>query len=188
VSELIVLFERATEGFGRRVHAIPRERWHDPTPCSEWDVRMLVNHATVEQLWVAPLVEGKSVTDVGTRFDGDQLGREPKAVWDAAVAAARAAFGETRALDGTVSLSGGDRATSEYCWEVLVDTLVHTWDLARGIGGDDRLDAELVELAYDRTLPVAEHLHESGLYAPSVPVGADAPLQVRLLALFGRRT
>ena len=32
------------------------QQWHDPTPCTDWDVRTLVNHVTVEQLWVPPLV------------------------------------------------------------------------------------------------------------------------------------
>jgi uncharacterized protein (TIGR03086 family) len=187
VSELIAQFERATQEFGRRVAAVGPGRWHDPTPCSEWDVRMLVNHVAVEQLWVPPLVEGRTVADVGQRLDGDQLGDDPPSAWDAAVSGARAAFGGGGALERTVSLSYGERPAGEYCWEVTVDTLIHTWDLARGSGGDERLDPELVELAYERTLPFAEHLHESGMYAEAVPVAADDPVQTRLLALFGRR-
>jgi hypothetical protein len=59
--------------------------------------------------------------------------------------------------------------------------------LARGLRADDTLDAELVELVYEQILPVAEHLHETGMFAPPVPVASDAALQTRLLALFGRR-
>ena len=39
----------------------------------------------------------------------------------------------------------------------------------------------------DQTLPIAEQLQESGMFKPPVPVPDDAPLQTRLLALFGRR-
>jgi len=187
MTELIVLFERATEGFGRQVHAIGEGQWHDPTPCTDWDVRMLVNHVTVEQLWVPPLVRGSSVADIGGRFDGDQLGDDPLPTWDAAVKAASAGFGASGALEGTVSLAGGAKATAEYCWEMTTDALIHSWDLARGIGGDEELDAELVDLVYERTLPIAEHLHETGLFAPPVPVPTDASLQTQLLAIFGRR-
>jgi uncharacterized protein (TIGR03086 family) len=186
MTEPIALFERATSAFGRHVHSIGPERWHDPTPCSEWDVRMLVNHVAVEQLWVPPLVEGLGVADVGDRLDGDQLGEDPRAAWDGAVAAAVAAFASEGGLEGTVSLSYGERPTSEYCWEVTVDTLVHTWDLARAIGAHERLDDELVELAYEQVLPLADQLQESGMYAPPVPVPPDAPTQTRLLGLFGR--
>lgn len=63
MTELNVLFRRAAEGFGRHVHAITEAAWHDPTPCTDWDVRTLVNHVTVEQLWVPPLAGGSTVAD-----------------------------------------------------------------------------------------------------------------------------
>ena len=91
------------------------------------------------------------------------------------------------ALDGTVSLSAGAKSTAEYCWEMTTDALIHSWDLARGIGTEETLDPQLVVLVYERTLPVAEGLQETGLFAPPVPVPDDAPLQAKLLALFGRR-
>jgi len=185
MSELITLFRRAADGFGRHVHAVGSEQWHDPTPCDDWDVRTLVNHVAVEQLWVPPLAGGSTVADIGSRLDGDQLGDDPVAAWDAAVAESAAAFAAS--IDGTVSLSSGDKPTSEYCWEMTTDALIHSWDLARGIGADELLDPELAGLVYERTLPIAEHLQETGLFKPPVPVPDDAPLQTKLLALFGRR-
>lgn len=175
------------DGFSRRVHAVGPQQWDNPTPCSDWDVRALVNHLTVEQLWVPPLLAGQTLEQVGNRFDGDQLGADPVAVWDQAAAAARATLTGPRAIDRTVHLSDGDRPASAYCEEMTADLLVHAWDLARAIGGDEALDPELVDLVYQRTLPYAERLAESSLFAPPVPVGADADAQTRLLALFGRR-
>jgi uncharacterized protein (TIGR03086 family) len=187
MTELIEMFRRAIDGFGAHVRSIDEEQWHDPTPCTDWDVRMLVNHVTVEQLWVPPLVDGLSVVEVGDRFDGDQLGDDPPAAWDAAANASLAGFGSSGALESTVVLSSGEKATGEYCWEMTTDALIHSWDLARGIGADETLDAELVELVYEQILPVADHLHETGMFAPPVPVADNASLQTRLLALFGRR-
>ena len=187
MTDLFTLFERAAAGFGRHVHAVGAGQWHDPTPCTDWDVRTLVNHVAVEQLWVPPLVGGSTVADVGDRLDGDQLGVDPVAAWDDAVRDSRGAFGAEGALEGTVSLSAGDKAAAEYCWEMTTDALIHSWDLARGIGAEETLDPELVSLVYERTLPIAEHLQETGLFAPPVPVPDDAPLQTKLLAIFGRR-
>ena len=187
MSELIDRFRRATAAFGAHVHAIAATQWRDPTPCTDWDVRMLVNHVTVEQLWVPPLVDGMPVSDVGSDLDGDQLGQDPVTAWDAAVGASVAAFGAEGVLEGTVALSGGSTATAQYCWEMTVDALIHSWDLARGIGADETLDPELVGLVYERTLPMVDELQSTGLYAAPVPVPDDAPLQTRLLALFGRR-
>lgn len=186
MTELIVLFQRAADGFGRNVHLIADGQWHDTTPCTDWDVRTLVNHVAVEQLWVPPLVEGSNVADIGDSLDGDQLGDDPVAAWDSAVKAASASFGAAGVLDGTVTLSRGVRPTAEYCWEMTTDALIHSWDLARGIGADETLDAELAEVVYERTLPIAAQLQETGMFAPPVPVPDDAPLQTKLLAIFGR--
>ena len=87
MTELFALFQRAVDGFGRHVHVIADGQWHDPTPCTDWDVRTLVNHVTVEQLWVPVLAEGSTVAEVGSRLDGDQLGNAPAAAWDAAAEA-----------------------------------------------------------------------------------------------------
>jgi len=187
MSELIDQFTRAADGFSKHVHAVRKDQWNHPTPCTDWDVRMLVNHVAVEQLWVPPLLGGSTVAEVGDRLDGDQLGGDPVAAWDAAMRDSLAGFGAPGALDTTVSLSSGDKPTAEYCWEMTTDALIHSWDLARGIGADETLDAELVAVVYEQILPIAEHLHETGMFDPPVPVPDDAPLQTKLLALFGRR-
>jgi uncharacterized protein (TIGR03086 family) len=128
----------------------------------------------------------------GDRYHGEQLperlGADPVAAWDASQCASLAAFGATGALDGTVSLSSGERSTADYCWDLTTDALVHSWDLARGIGADEALDPELVELVWERTLPIAAQLQETGLFAPAVPVADNAALQTKMLALFGRRS
>jgi uncharacterized protein (TIGR03086 family) len=188
MTEMSALFRRAAEGFGRHVHATSDAQWHDPTPCTDWDVRTLVNHVTVEQLWVPPLMTGASVADIGDRLDGDQLGDDPRAMWDRALAASLEAMGAPGALSGTVELSRGPTPREDYCFEMTTDALIHSWDLARGIGADETLDPELVELVYEKTLPIADTLQETGMFAPPVPVPDDAPLQVKLLAIFGRAT
>ncbi len=187
MTELFEYFRRAADGYGRRVHAVSADQWHLPTPCTDWDVRTLVNHVTVEQLWVPPLMGGRTVADVGTALDGDQLGDDPIATWDRAVEASIAAFGASGALESTITLSRGPTAAVDYCWEMTTDALIHAWDLARDIGADETLDPELVDLVYERTLPFADELQKTGMFAPPVPVGPDADAQTRLLALFGRR-
>ena len=44
---------RAAEGFAARVRAVPGSAWSTPTPCSEWDVRALVNHVAMELRWIS---------------------------------------------------------------------------------------------------------------------------------------
>lgn len=187
MTQLLDLYRRAQGRFTDLVHAVGADQWSDPTPCTEWDVRALVNHVTVEQLWAVPLLAGSTIAEVGDRFDGDQLGDDPVAAWDRDATAALATFGAPGALDRVVHLSYGDSPAAAYAEEMLSDLLIHGWDLSRGIGADDTLDAELVQHVYDLTAPRVDELQASGLFAPPVPVPDDADLQTRLLALVGRR-
>jgi uncharacterized protein (TIGR03086 family) len=180
-------FASAMAEFDRRVRAVRPEQWHNPTPCTEWDVRALVNHLVAEQLWAPLLLDGATVEDVGDRFDGDQLGADPVAAWASAAAAAREAFAAPGALRRFVELSYGRRPAEGYCQEMTLDLTVHAWDLARGIQVAERLDGELVSDVLAFIEPQVEQLAGTGMFAPPVAVGDDADFQTRLLALLGRR-
>ncbi|MGH3793602.1 MAG: TIGR03086 family metal-binding protein [Pseudonocardiaceae bacterium] len=180
-------YATALAEFGRRVQAIRPEQWHNATPCTEWDVRTLVDHLVTEQLWVPLLLDGATVDDVGDRFDGDRLGDDPVAAWRSAAATAREAFTAPGALRRHVELSYGRRPVDGYCQEMTLDLTVHAWDLARGIGAAERLDEGLVHDVLSFIEPQVERLAHTGLFAPPVTVGENADAQTRLLALLGRR-
>src|SRR4051795_519020 len=101
MADLVELYARAVDQFGPRVAAVG-ERWQSPTPDSEWDVRALVNHVLNENLWAPPLLDGRTIVEVGDRFDGDQLGDDPGSAWSAAAAESIAAVRGDGALDGIV--------------------------------------------------------------------------------------
>jgi uncharacterized protein (TIGR03086 family) len=177
----------ALEEFGRRVHAVRPDQWSDPTPDTDWDVRDLVGHLVVEQLWVPVLLDGREPAEIGDQFEGDHLGDNPVGAWDRACAGARDAFAAPGALDRPVRLSYGETPAVDYLEQMIADLVVHAWDLARGIGADDRLDPGLVAAVYERTAPHADRLAATGLFAPALPGPANPDDQTRLLALYGRR-
>src|SRR3989442_15551052 len=100
------LYRRALERFGQHVHTVRDDQWHGPTPCTEWDVRVLVNHLVSEGLWMPPLLEGKKIADVGDRLDGDLLGGDPKSAGRQSAKEAAAA-GRAPPPDPTVHPSYG---------------------------------------------------------------------------------
>jgi uncharacterized protein (TIGR03086 family) len=179
-------FRRAQGHFGELVHAVGDDQWGAQTPCTDWDVRTLVNHLVYEARWAPPLLEGQTIEQVGGRLEGDLLGDEPKSSYDAALREASASV-TTTDLATTVHLSYGDVPAQDYLTQLTGDFVVHAWDLARGIGADDRLDPELVRFVYDAAEPMADALAASGMFAPPVDVSDDADPQTKLLALFGRR-
>ena len=74
----------------------------------------------------------------------------------------------------------------DYLKEQVADVTIHSWDLARAVGADDRLDDELVAHVWTVFEPQRDTLQASGVFASPVPIPDDAPLQSRLLALTGR--
>ena len=188
VNEILQAHSDAIGYFNRAAHAIRADQWDAPTPCTEWSVRDLVNHLTVEQLWVPPLVaDGKTVAEVGDAYEGDQLGADPLATWDRSAADAAAAFGAPGALNRTVHLSYGDSPCSAYLGQMTTDATVHGWDLARAVGTDERMPDGLAAAALREVTPYANDLAKSGLFAAPVEAPADADDQTRLLCLLGRR-
>jgi hypothetical protein len=59
-------------------------------------------------------------------------------------------------------------------------------DIARVMGVDPGLPADLVQGKWDELRPVADEWRELGAFPPRVDVPADAPLQDRLHGLTGR--
>ncbi|WP_328400859.1 TIGR03086 family metal-binding protein [Streptomyces sp. NBC_00390] len=188
VATLLARHSEALTLFTERVHAVHTDQWDDPTPCTEWSVRDLVNHLTAEQLWVPDLVsDGASIAEVGDAYDGDVLGSRPKTAWDEAARAARKAFAAEGALERTVRLSYGETPAVAYCAQMITDAVVHSWDLSRAIGASERLPDELVAFALEEVTPYAAELSKSGLFAPPIEPPPGDSHQSRLLAMLGRR-
>jgi uncharacterized protein (TIGR03086 family) len=181
------LHRRAVEEFDRRVKAVRDDQWRLPTPCTEWDVRALVNHLVYENRWTPELFAGKTIAEVGDRFDGDLLGEDPKGAWSAAMRPAIHAVQEEGAMERTVHVSWGEISGQEYASQLFADHLIHAWDLARAIGADERLDPALVEACYRHNKPQEEMLKATGLFGDKIEPPEGADLQTRLLAVFGRR-
>mgnify|MGYP002652420262 CR=1 FL=1 len=178
------LYKTALDEFGARVHRVPDDAWHQPTPCAEWDVAAVVNHVVGENCWAPPLLAGGTIAEVGDRFDGDLLGSDPVHAWDTSAAPAAAA-GERAELDKLVHLSFGDVPAVEYLWQLTADLLVHGWDLARGAGLDETLNPDVVA-AVGQWFDEREQMYRSaGAIGPArTPV--DDSAQAGLLARFGR--
>jgi uncharacterized protein (TIGR03086 family) len=188
--DLVELHGRSGRRFATLVAGVGLEQWHDATPCSEWDVRMLVHHLLYEQRWVPPLFEGLTIERVGDRFDGDLMGDDARA-WPGVLASsieeAHAAVAQPGALERTVHLSFGDASGQEYVVQLTADLAIHAWDLARATGQDDTLDPDTVALLLTWTEANADLVAGSGMFGRPIDAGPGAADDVRLLGLLGRR-
>jgi uncharacterized protein (TIGR03086 family) len=178
---------RAMESARRFVSQVKPDQWHVPTPCSEWDMRVLVNHITYENMWAAELFQGKTIAEVGNKYERDLLGDDPIAAYNRSVEVARPAALASGAMERMTHLSFGDYPGSEYASQLFLDLLIHGWDVAKAAGVDARLDPELVQAAMPYGERVAKDNGSTGVFDPVVKVGPDADPQTRLLAMVGRR-
>ena len=185
-SDVLALYRRAQDAFGARLHEVGDDRWAAATPCGEWTVRDLANHVLSEVCWAVPLFAGRTIAEVGDRFDGDLLGDDPTGRWDEAARDALTAVDEDGAMGRTVHLSFGDFPGAGYAMQLFADLLIHGWDLSVATGQDTRLDPELVDACAVWFADWSDGYRAAGAVAERPPVPADADPQARLLAEFGR--
>jgi uncharacterized protein (TIGR03086 family) len=172
---------------GRLLAGVGDDQWHLPTPCEDWDVRVLVNHIVSGNLWVAPLMTGSTIEEVGERLDGDVLGGDPVDAYRRSASEADAAFRADGAMDAPANVSYGPVPGRVYAGHRFIDVLVHGWDLAVGAGLDTRLRPDLVDACLEVVLPQAESLAASGAFGEDHEIPEGASPQTRLLALLGRQ-
>lgn len=187
MSDAISALGKAQAQFGTRLRNVKEGQWSDSTPCAQWTVRDLVGHAISGSDMAVTVVGGATIV-VGRSFEGpdDTLVSE----WERATQAELAAFSEPGALDRTVTHPAvGEIPAGQFIGMRTMDALLHSWDLARAVGGDETLPADLVSQAWAALEPMAPIIGQLGVFGsgPSGEVGEDAPIQDRLLDLTGRR-
>lgn len=180
------LFSTAAKQASHCINNVHSDQLASPTPCSEWDLKTLLNHIVYELAWVPDMLEGKTVADVGTRHDGDLLGSDPAAAWKSVLQKAEDAV-ERADLDATVHLSYGDASADHYIREIASDVAIHGWDVGQSIKCNVILDDAVAKAIYDFTLPRIDELVANGAIAEALPVAATESIQTRLLGLLGRK-
>ena len=182
---------QARQEFEQRLGSIQQDQWQNTTTCSEWDVQALVNHMMLGNRMTVQLLGGMATPDViaGLNDDlideADDLGATFASVADDL----HAGFAAVGGLDGTVNHPMGEIPRTMFIGFRVCDYAIHAWDLAQGLGGDDQLDADLVQWLWDDCQPMKDGLAATGMFGEgaSGTLGEDAPLQDRYLDTFGRR-
>lgn len=168
--------------FTERVHGVKPGDWDNPAPPEGWVARDVVRHLV--EWFPAFLASGADVTlPAGPSVDDDPVG-----AWTTHSDGVQALLDDPATADkvlrnphiGEIPL---DQAVSRF---YTADVFMHTWDLSRATGQDERLDPERCAAMLAEMLPLDEVLRASGQYGPRVEVPEDADVQTKLLAFVGR--
>lgn len=188
MTEIGSRFEKVAAAFTARVEAVPPDAWARPAPCEGWVARDVVGHL-VEWLAGPGFLLGAFGVDTGPRPSVDA---DPAAAWAAVRDAIQRALDDPAIARRVEDCGPPGRLSLEAAVDMTCtpDVLIHTWDLARATGLDERLDPDEVhrQLAGIASLPpqVEEAMRSSGQFGPRVAVPDGADDQTRLLAFVGR--
>ncbi|MFF8847125.1 TIGR03086 family metal-binding protein [Streptomyces sp. NPDC015127] len=168
------------------VRGIADDRLGDATPCTEYDVRHLVDHLFQVVVNFRRLAAKKD-TDFSTAPDrvGHGDWREEFAAETEALVEAWAAPGADQGTTGAMNMPAGLVGRM-----ALGDLAVHAWDLARATGQKeytpDPVVVREVLTAFAELAPTARRMGVFGEEYPLPDGGAGASDLDRLLALTGR--
>ncbi|GAA1674364.1 hypothetical protein GCM10009745_16750 [Kribbella yunnanensis] len=175
-------FTRVQDSVGVLVRAATPDQFGLPTPCDDWTVRELLDHLVWENLIWGGLAQG---TPPSTAHTDDHLGDNHITAFETAVAEARESFQQPGLLDRSFGPAPGRRLVEQ----LLIELLVHGWDLATALGHDRDLVPDLARAA----LPVVREIYgdlprtAGGSIAAAQAAPDDASDLDRVAAFLGRR-
>ena len=174
--------KRATEFASEKIQPVTQADLSKPTPCSEFDVRALLNHVIGGLEMLTTAAKGGKATIP----EGDQFGSDAGAAYEERREALIGALGGEGVLDRNWEMPFGSMAGSMMAGIAFMEHLTHGWDVARATGQDATMPPDLVAECMELVTPMDAMLRMPGVCGPSVAVPEDAPLQDRFVAFMGR--
>jgi uncharacterized protein (TIGR03086 family) len=160
-----------------------------PTPCTDFDVKALLNHLVASTDGLAKAAAGEK-WDMAT-YGQDVLGDDPKGAFSRAATNLREATPDPSSLDRTWNMPFGESPGHQGVGIAIMELAQHSWDLARATDQADdagTFDDEVSESALDlaRTFMPPNDKRSPESFGPTVDVADDAPVHDQLAAFLGR--
>ena len=170
------------------VAGVPETGWALATPCSDWNVTQVLQHAALDQLAWAAAIGGTAMPADNPFAPTGQLATAPLAyvtgTLDASAAAWTGISGESLV---PTPLPQGELAPSVAAGAAAVDAAIHAWDIAVATGQGSPLTPALAKALRPVAESIVEPLRQYGAYAAVVELPAGAREDEALLAYVGRR-
>jgi uncharacterized protein (TIGR03086 family) len=181
MTEVQNMYRMVSNGFDAAVRAVTPDKWEAQSPCEQWTARDVVAHVVAGHRGVISGVRGGESQPLGADED-------PRQAWEHASRAIDDITGDAEALakeiDGPFGMMPVGQIIGQF---VTMDLLVHTWDLARAVGADERLDEASVRDAYEALKPLDAMMRQPKVFGPKLEPPLDADQQREFLYFLGRR-
>lgn len=148
-----------------------------PTPCRDFDVAALGDHLVATHHLLLGAAGGSAADDGGSLAERHR-----------AVAGASIERWAARGTDGSIDLGDNELPAAFGLSLHTLETYVHGWDLARGLGRAFEPPADVTDVAWEIAQQiVSDDLRgDDGPYGPAVDVDRGADLVDRIVAHTGR--
>lgn len=184
--EGVQLLEQAVSEAQKVVEGVKSDQLDAPTPCTDFDLRGLLNHLTGAAKVMA---SGVATGEIDPSLLGDDLlGDDPASAFRQAAKELLDAWSEPGVLERNVRVPFGEVPGTAAVNFSAVEIYAHTIDAAVATGQEDILDPGVAEstLAVAGQFPL-DDFRVPGVLGPEVECSPDAPAHRRLLALLGRQ-
>jgi uncharacterized protein (TIGR03086 family) len=156
------------------------------TPCRDWDLRTLLNHTI---LWTAYSAErrahGESVAEelMSRDFTADPGFAQD---YEAQIEKAVQAWSDPQAWEGDRNVMGSAMPAADIAAMLIMEMVLHGWDVARATGQDYHADDELAQAVLATVKAQGDMFRQYQGFAAIIPVPDDASAFDRALSLSGR--
>jgi uncharacterized protein (TIGR03086 family) len=156
-----------------------------PTPCSQWNVTQVVQHAAGDQLGYAAAITGGPGPDFDPFSPSGQLTGTAFELVEPTLAAAAAAWATVGkdVEDAPTPLPQSPLPAWVGAGACAMDAAVHAWDIAVATGRPSPLTAQLAKELLPVATEIVEPLRSYGVFAPVVDAtgGGDVDALLRYL-------
>jgi uncharacterized protein (TIGR03086 family) len=171
------------------VLAVAPPDWNLPTPCDQWNVTQVLQHAAGDQLAYVAAITGGAGPSENPFTPSGRLDDTPLAVVDQALRASADAW-STVGDDATgvpTPLPQGSLPGWLAAGACALDAAVHAWDIAVATGQNPALTPALARPLMAVATQIVEPLRPYGAYAPALEARDGDGDDALLLRYLGRR-
>jgi uncharacterized protein (TIGR03086 family) len=162
------------------------ETLEQTTPCTDWDLRTLLNHTI---LWTSYSAERRAYGEsVAEELMSKDFTAEPGYAQDyqGQIAKAVDAWSKPEAWAGDRNVMGSATPAADIAAMLIAEMVLHGWDIAKATGQDYRCDDAVAQAVLETVQAQGELFRQYQGFAAIVPVPDDATTFDRALALSGR--
>jgi uncharacterized protein (TIGR03086 family) len=176
----------AAEAASRTASDVRPDQFGEPTPCTDWDVRSLLNHLIP---WTSYSLERRAHGEsVAPELIERDFAADPDfaAAYRAQLDRALAAWADPAVWDRELNVMGSATPASDVAALMVAELVLHGWDLAVATGQTYAVADAAASAALAAVEANAELFRQYKGFAEPVTVPDGAPVLNRTLALSGR--